>query len=543
MIKLSNKMSPIPLKFLFFPRATTIWDLDEILDKSSILRNGEIDVKYIDQLSSEDVIVLLFKKVIGEKEGKRKVDVDGVERFFKLTEGVVKNLIQAGLKWEAKIYYYRSLNMLTYLLSCYCVWESNTENELKIYFGSGEMSEKAFENLMKSITEGFWLKMAELVDAKDVLYLILYSYLFSLETLLERLNGEKKDKILEKLKALKNFYKAINHSDVIKSIFSKVKEDNLLKKIITVFSSALLETSFYIRKGRILSDADIDEIRSHILDNLGSLSSIEVDAGRVSLEETLYKFTYEVMKKVIDGDIDEAVKHFRELGKKIIEWKLTKFGSLEILPIQLPPEMISLTVPRSRKFDFDLLDYFDPSSLITLTNDILSYITSWGREIRSLFRFTVFNSLENVKSFLSKAMKDPYSNTALLYTVGLPEVLYIDIADSLLVNDKLAEKYENLINDLLIASYEILKEKTRKIQELLERSEGIEVEINKVVGFYSYRTLYLLSPRLYSPQIKEKLERLKTGAKIYELVEVISKINESIFGKPVEKRDVSDLFT
>jgi len=245
----------------------------------------------------------------------------------------------------------------------------------------------------------------------------------------------------------------------------------------------------------------------------------------------------------LDGLHEEAKETISELGAAIIDLKLKQLREPEFLLLQLPPEIQTTITPKIRKFNFDLINYFDPAKLLTLNNEVLEDISSWTREIKSYFRYALVNKPREIINVFSEAYKLGDANVAIQYILGHLDIFYIETAVLLALDEDLNREYQDKIRELLEAGSKLLKEKMDVIKWLLDTEIGKIDEIKKVVGYYSYRTLYFLSPRIYSPQVKEKLEKIKEGADLYKLADELSKINEGIFGKPVEKKDISDLFT
>ncbi len=446
--------------------------------------------------------------------------------------------------YEAKMFFYRGLVTLTYLISSYITWNLKLNDELKIFFGEGIFEEKAFKKLLSSILDGFWFDLAKEIEAENLIYLNTISYILSLEVILNKLDKDKREKAKEKLSFLLNLFNNMKISKVLENVLNSSINDNITKRLLPLILSSILEVSLLIQDTLLLEKEDIKEIKKTAYSEF--LNILTSQNNKENCDEYINQIYHELITSIEalkKGNVSYAIIQMRKLGEKIIEWKLTRFNEFKLLPLQLPPEMPALAIPKIRGFEVNLTEYFNPARLLTLTNDILGDVTNWSREIRSILKFETMHEVEGFTDFFIKLLDDGFAYIPLQYIIGFPELFLVEMAITYIIDDKISDKQMQLARKLLQASIRILENKYKLIVNLLDSPLGKIIYLQQVIGYYSYRTVYFISQRVHSQKIREKLEKLPEGKKILNMLDEYAKINEKVFGKPEEVRDVSDLFT
>ncbi len=540
-------MGDLALKFLFYPTLTTAWDIHRLL-KNAKTELFEKDGVLVDEKSDlAELVVFFFKPIIKEDEEKRLkiIDEDSITRFLRITRLITLKLKELNKIYEAKMFFYRGLATLTYLISSYITWNLKLNDELKLFFGEGTFEEKAFKKLLSSILDGFWFDLAREIDAENLIYLNTISYILSLEVVLNKLGKEKREKAKEKLGFLLNLFNNMKISQVLENVLNSSINDNITKRLLPLILSSILEVSLLIQDTLLLKNEDIEEIKKIAYNEFLNIL-INPNNGKSNCEEYINQIYHDLIasiKSFKEGNESDAIMRMKKLGEQIVEWKLTRFNEFKLLPLQLPPEMPALAIPKIRGFEVNLTEYFNPTRLLTLTNDILGDVTNWSREIKSLLKFEVINDVEKFTNFFLKLLEESFSYVPLQYIIGFPELFLVEIAITYIIDDKISDRHTQLAKKLLQASIKILESKYDLIVELLDSHLGKIVYLQQIIGYYSYRTVYFMSQRVHSQKIREKLEKLPEGKKILEVLDAYASINERVFGKPEEIRDVSDLFT
>ena len=533
----------IGIKYLFFPRLTDIGDLLYLLENSEISLQ-DLEENRIENIKKfEDVLLLLMKPFFIEENGKNFLTKKEVERFVKIVKFLIEKLLDDGKKWEASLYFYKSLLQATFLLSCYCIWHADTKNALKNFFGEGKFEKGALEILLNSFEQGIWLELAKKTGGESIFKLIMLSFFLSIENLLERMEDKSKNLIKEKISKLMDFVSGRNLINLVEDALKNLEDNELLRKILSLILFSTLEALTFSKGGEIIDKDSLNRVKEHLINVIEEVVSLKQYSKVVSLEGTIYSSLYRGLKYVMGGEIEKFVEELIKLGEEILQIKLTRFNELETIFMQLPPEMGSITIPKMGKYEFDIIDHLKPEKMLSLTNEILSYITNWSREIKAFLRYFIINYIDKLEEFFSKWFDEPRIQVALNYIIGLPEIFLVETGLSFILEEKIDKETEKIAEKMLKIANSLLRKRLDLTNKVLESKFGSLKYIKETAGFYLYRLLYLLSPRIHLPNVREKLESSKNGQELLQIVDKISNVLESIFGKPVDFVEIKDLYT
>lgn len=502
------------LKFHFFPRLLTVWDLQRILDVSFLsieeimggnfeeLECGEGQERFINS-------ALLKLRPIYEMEGGKKVLRKGRIKDWLIShrEGI-KALVESGRKTLAKSLTRNLAIYISFLLTTY-ISSQSLPSKFEKFFGEAKFAEDCFSPLEAFLEDEQWRQTLEAMDFAPHFNLIISAHLYNLSKNIET-NGlqESVKHILTYKDDLRENFEAVEAVEADKLSYHTVK---------TLEMAAVMSLHLEEEWGQKKASELFEKISDRLADRKGS--SI--------IDGVLSKF-FSAVSAITSGTKCKFAEKFQSIGRKLIKEKLSMMGMTEKLGLTIPPTLLA-TITQSPLPKIDIFGSLNPDEVPLLINKASKTLANWSSAVKSLL-FSLFGEYPATAKEVEDIMKDATASSAFLSLLG---PLFPYIIDTIMIAHKRGYEEEK-VNELIEIVTRIFEEKLDILSNLKEK--GKDTNFSRILSFFAARDVFWAEFRLFSEEVGETIKNYAAGDALLAVLEELKEYTDVTIPAPIRRK-------
>lgn len=476
------------LKFHFFPRLLTPWDLKHVIDASpfSIEEVMKGEFKELDMGEGEQRLLnsalLKLQSIYKQEKDTKVLTKQRLENWIMSQRQGIKALIEIEQQnWAQRLI----LNLATFigfLITKYVSSES-LPDEFEEIFGDIKFSEECFSPLAAFLTDETWKMTLEEVNFQAEFYLMVSSYLQNI-SLHHKSEGKKFQESINWILALKEKVGEYLQTTTEKPrsyYTTKVLERSLIMGAWEQEGEGLLED--------LAAELYKTEEPSRINDILGDL--------------------FNAIAGVLEGKQEELFKGFRSIGERLMKERLRTTGMTEKLAFALPPAMLA-AITSNPTPAIDIFGELNPQEIPFLSSQTSKTLANWSNEVKFLL-FSLLGQHPDVGKVIGTMVKDPRASSAVLSLIG---PLFPFMVDLIMICSK-REYEKDKVNKLIGIFTQVFREKLSVLRTL--RKEGGDSDFSRILDFFASREIFWTDFRFFSKDVKEKIKSYRAGSALLDV--------------------------
>lgn len=484
------------LKFHFFPRLLTPWDLNRIMNASSLPIDTISDDNFIELEMGEGMerlmnsALLKLQSVYKYEEESKHLVKERLENWLFTQKQGIKALVEIGKKEIAIRLALRLVTFIGYLITKYVSSES-LPAKLEKLLGEVKFTKGCFSPLVSFLNDLDWQKLLKELDFHAEFYVLLSANLYNISKSTEE---QKIRESLEELLAYKD-----NLDTYIDSTVENLDNYYSVKALQLASIMGIWEEETGKRK------------KAKILQKIAQ--NLYETENKDSINEILGDL-FSATSSIIQGKNNLFTK-FQHIGEKLIDEKLKIVGMTEKLALDIPPTILA-TIGSYPSPNIDIFGELDPETVPHLNSETSRRVANWSSEVKFLL-FPLLGKNPNTVKELEKIVKDPRASLACLLLVG---PLFPQIIDTITICHKRDCPKEG-VNTLIQLTAQIFREEVKLLRELEGKTEN--PYFSRILDFFATREVFWTEFRFFSEKVKERIKKYQAGS---DLLEVFSELRE-----------------
>lgn len=507
------------IKFVLYPRYTTVYDLERLIKHSVVVPKKIIsaDFKYSDDPYRRlvQLTIARFRPLIKRKGDRVFVTKDDVGFWADNTFRLIETLIEIDAIDFARALARSFISVYFYLLTIYALW-SDSSIPSPPFMQKGKFEEGALEFLLEIVSSPRFRKILEELDIIDEFMFSLSAYAISLSVPLEL--SEKKKGLRKKLREILVF------SDSVESVLDRIEEVELKRpESLRYVASDIL---YFIGNIARTAIPEAKDAKNSLIKSLDKLYR------KMSEQEYTYKdLTWETTKEMVsavryllNSEIESSIKILEKVGEHILKEKLKGLKISERITLRVLPETQAL-LPFLVSVPINLADNITAISVNHLLNDLVNEIL--GSYLESKMVFSTILSLDSseISAFIRKAMENPLSSVSLIQIFGAPSAWILETA--LMVAGIDEEKKKKIIPKAIEALLDYLGNVMDITKRLIEGPLNFGVG-RKIGCAHLLREVTFLSYRL-TEEVSNIIKSMPSGKRFLNLIEEATELIDKIY--------------
>lgn len=511
------------LKFHFFPRLLTLWDIKRVLENSSftideVMEGSFQEFKFNKGLERFINSAILRFQPLYKYEGEKKVLEKGRMRNWLIsTKNAITALIELEEKKQAKKLVIRLSNFISVLLTQYFSLRSIPE-EFEEVFGEVTFKKECFKPIVSFLTNDTWNSLLRTLNFYDEFFLMLGASLHNINQLHDPLEEqEKRDSVTA----------IFRHEEEMESYLTKVLDNPPTFHTNKVLELATL-MGVWQKRG--------NERRKQLFDDLSD--RVKTSKTRDSFNHLL-KDLFKGVSRVIEEDSHGFLNTFEEIGKRIAGELQKSIGITDKLAYKLPPTTLA-TLTSSATPNFNIFDELDPEEVPFLSEKTSKILANWSSSIRFLF-FSLLGDYPSFAKNLKNIIRNPLASITFLTLLG---PLFPYAIDNLMILDKRNVEKEAIAT--LIENFTtIFKKIVTLLKELKQKSSNSH--FSRIIDFFATREVFWSQFRLFSEGVKEKIKKYSSGEELLNTISELQSLSDVSLASPIRQKrgipeDIKDMY-
>jgi len=516
---MNNDLVWSALKFILYPRHTTVFDLERLVRycKAPPKKIISAEFKYSDDpyCRLTQLTIARFRPLIKRRGKKILVTKDDVSFWADNTFRLIETLMEINVVDFARALARSFMSVYFYMLTIYALW-SDASIPSPPFMHKGEFEEGALEFLLEIISSPRFRKILEDLDIIDEFMFSLSAYAISLSVPLEL--SEKKKGLRKKLREILVF------RDSVESVLDRVEEVELKRpESLRYVASDILYLVGNIVRTAIPEAKDVKNSLIKSLDKLYRKMSEQEYTYRDLVWETTKEIVLAI-RHLLNSDMESSIKILEKIGEHILKEKLKGLKISERITLRVLPETQAL-LPFLVSVPINLADNITAISVNHLLNDLVNEVLGSYLESKMVFSTILSMDSSEISDFIRKSMESPLSSVLLIQIFGAPSAWILETA--LMVAGIDEGKKRKIIPKAL----EVLLDYLGSIIDITKKL--IEGPLNFGVGrkigcAHLLREVTFLSYRL-TEEVSNVIKTMPQGKKFLNLVEEATELIDKIY--------------
>lgn len=514
------------LKFHFFPKLLTPWDVKRVLDASSLsireVLNGTAGESKNFGKGTQRLVnsaILRLQPIYNIKGDKKVLVKERVENWLTSYREGVNSLIEIGKEDMARKLTLNFASSIGFMITKY-VSSQKLPEEFEELFGKMKFSEGWALPLETFLKDNTWKRTLESINFRQEFYLLISANFHNVYTL----QGNKKERGLPgELQDLSSYRKKL------KQYFKAT-----IEKPPTYYTVKALEISSVVGLEGVKTweQGEATTLLSKIGD---SLIKTETEDTFPSILRNIYH----VAKYIIEDDQEKIFNKFQDIGVCIVRERLKFVGMTEKLGFTISPSVLSAISSPPTPF-LDLFEELDPDQIPLLPSETSRKISNWSNQVK-FFLLPLLARYPSSASAIRNVIRDPLGSIALLSLVG---PLFPYVVDCIMISTK-RDYGKAKVNKWIQGLTLLFRE---KVDLLLKLGETVEdPTFSNVLDFFASREVFWSEFRLISKEVKEKIKSLKAGSDLLKVFSELQSLTDVTAKSPLKRKraipeEIKDLY-